>query len=213
MKRNFTIIALIICLVVVAYWFMGDSQPALKPLPKDATILAFGDSLTRGKGATLDQSYPALLQKLTGYKVINAGLNGETTAEGLERLPTALGQYHPQLLLLGLGGNDMLQKVSAQQIKANLAQMLQIAKDAGVPVVLIAAPQPNIALSVPELYDEVAEFYNVPLEKDLLSDLLKSPQYKSDAAHLNAAGYQAMAEGIAAFLHERGAIHNTLRAK
>ncbi|NTV95922.1 MAG: arylesterase, partial [Thiobacillus sp.] len=114
--------------------------PSLPRLAPDDVILAFGDSLTAGVGASPEESYPAQLAGLVGRRVVNAGVPGETTAEGLARLGGQLDSQGPRLLLLCLGGNDMLRHVPAETAAANLRAMVRLARERGVAVVLIGAP-------------------------------------------------------------------------
>ena len=88
------------------------SEPTkkLKPIATTQTILAFGDSLTFGYGAAKEQSYPAQLSALINRPVINAGISGELSGQGLTRLEALLALHKPQLLLLCHGANDMLKK-------------------------------------------------------------------------------------------------------
>jgi acyl-CoA thioesterase-1 len=90
----------------------GCSDPKLSEIPRNATILAFGDSLTVGVGASYAESYPVVLTELSGRKVINAGVSGETTTQGLQRLPGLLEQHEPELVLLLEGGNDILRNLA-----------------------------------------------------------------------------------------------------
>ncbi|MBC7944570.1 MAG: arylesterase, partial [Burkholderiales bacterium] len=109
------------------------SSNALPKLAANDVILAFGDSLTYGTGASEAESYPAVLAGLIGRKVIREGVPGETTEEGLRRLPAVLDEHEPALLLLCLGGNDLLRRIDETAIAANLRAMLVIAKQAGIP--------------------------------------------------------------------------------
>ena len=87
-----------------------DSESSLLPLTGNATILAFDDSLTAGNGASEIESYPARLAGLLNRKVINAGISGEKSSEGLESLAALLDQHSPKLLILCHGDNDLLRK-------------------------------------------------------------------------------------------------------
>lgn len=87
-----------------------DAGDRLQPLTKNAVILAFGDSLTHGTGASIEQAYPQKLQAMLSRTVINAGVPGEISQTGLKRLPGLLKKYQPELLILCHGGNDILRK-------------------------------------------------------------------------------------------------------
>ena len=172
----------------------------LKPETKQkeiTKIVAFGDSITYGYGAKPDHSYPSILQKLSGIDVVNAGRNGETTAEGLKRLPVILKRHKPDLLILCEGGNDFLQGVDEVQIKENLRTMIQEAKGEGVEVVLIAVPRLTLfGLDDAPLYEELAEEENVLLIDDLLEEILSTPSLKSDRIHPNEKGYERLAKEV-----------------
>ncbi|MCL1074480.1 GDSL-type esterase/lipase family protein [Shewanella dokdonensis] len=181
------------------------SDPSLPYLGPDGRILAFGDSLTVGKGAARDEDYPAQLAKLCGCEVVNAGISGEQTAEGRKRLPALLDEMQPDLLILLEGGNDILRGVPSQQIQDNLQQMLLDAQSMAVPVLLIAVPQKQVLLQSAPFYKTLAKQHDSLLMDDVLRGLLSSPALKSDAVHLNAAGYQQLATAIYHKLKEAGA--------
>lgn len=199
----FRMAQLVIALLLL---FGCDNGTQLAKLRPDAVLLAFGDSLTHGNGASAGQSYPAQLETLLGRKVINAGVPGEISAEGARRLPALLDQYQPDLLLLCHGGNDMLRKLDLQQLRDNLLRMYEAANQRGVPVVMIAVPQPALLLDDAELYPQVADELQVVLVEDIITELLADRQYKSDRIHPNAAGYRKLAEAVADRLKSAGAI-------
>lgn len=181
-------------------------SPMLNTLNNDDPILAFGDSLTFGYGANESQSYPAVLSRLTGLTVINEGINGEVSALGLKRLEALLDKHQPQLLLLCHGANDMLQKRNLSDMASNLEAMVALAQQRDIAVLLIAVPNTNLLLTPLVQYQQVADKMNVPLENDLISDILSQPSLHSDLIHPNAQGYQNMAEVIYQKLISLGAI-------
>ncbi|ACV27797.1 arylesterase [Kangiella koreensis] len=182
------------------------SDPKLQPLSSNATIVAFGDSLTEGIGASKEGSYPSQLAMITGLEVVNAGISGETTDRGLARFEDVLMQYNPELVILLEGGNDILRNHNQNQTKQNLAQMIDIAKQNNVQVLLMGVPEKNLFSSVAGFYDELAEEHQVAYMRGEVSDLLKTKKYKSDQIHLNAQGYRVLAEKIAETLKDEGAL-------
>jgi len=194
--------------VLVAILFLAacERAPTLPKLSPHDVIVAFGDSLTHGTGASEETAYPAVLASLTGHTVINAGVPGDTTSSGLQRLPAVLDEYKPRLVLLCLGGNDMLHKQPAAAIENNLRLLVQTIRASGADIVLIGVPQPNLFGGAPDFYARIAEDMRLPLEEDVFSDVLKDNRLKSDPIHANAAGYRVVAERLAELLKESGAL-------
>jgi acyl-CoA thioesterase I len=184
----------------------GASQPKLPRLAPDAVVLAFGDSLTFGVGANPGESYPVRLEGLIGRKVVSSGVPGETSAAGLARLPGALEETKPQLVILCEGGNDFLQKLDEAQAANNLRAMVRLARGQGAQVVLVAVPKPGLLPSPADFYSAVAKEFGLPHEESALRKILTDNALKSDLVHPNAAGYARLAEAIAALLKKTGAI-------
>ena len=194
-------------LVVLFLVSCSDHQPTLTPLAKDAVILAYGDSLTFGIGANSNtQSYPAVLQQLTGLTVINAGISGEVTAQGLQRLPRVLDTIKPSLVILCHGGNDLIRRLGNEQLKNNLNQMIALIQKSGAEVVLLGVPSFNLTFSVPDLYTELAETHMLPIELEILPSIERDPKMKSDQIHPNAFGYKIMATSLQSLLVKTGAL-------
>ena len=181
-------------------------SPKLPRLGVADVIVAFGDSLTYGTGAAEQESYPAVLAQLTGRQVVRAGVPGEVTAEALRRLPGVIAEYQPRLMIVCLGGNDMLRKVNETETRANLRAIIGAIRQRGIAVVLIGVPRPALLAGAPEFYGELAREFAIPYEGSILKDVLYSAGMKSDAIHPNAKGYQRMAEAIAGLLRKSGAI-------
>ncbi|HYL24885.1 MAG TPA: arylesterase [Burkholderiales bacterium] len=182
------------------------ARTRLEPLPRDAVVLAFGDSLTYGTGAAEAQSYPAQLESLIGRRVVRAGVPGEVTAQALERLPGALDEYAPRLLLLCIGGNDFLRRLPNEQAERNVRAMIELARRRGVDVLLIGTPEPGLLPSPPAFYAALAKQLRVPYEGSVITEVLKDARLKSDPIHPNAAGYRVIAERVAAALKKNGAL-------
>jgi acyl-CoA thioesterase I len=181
-------------------------RPALERLAPDATILAFGDSLTFGTGAAEDESYPAQLEKLIQRRVVRAGVPGEVTAQALARLPAALDEHAPRLLLLCIGGNDFLRRLGVRQAEHNVREMVKLARGRGVAVLLIGTPEPGFAVSPPAFYAAIAKEYRLPYVEGIVGEVLKDRSLKSDPIHPNARGYRAIAQRVAETLKQSGAL-------
>lgn len=193
-------------LVLLLLWGCGEDPPALPRLPADGVILAFGDSLTYGSGANQEQSYPAVLEQMSGRRVINAGLPGEASAEGRERLSVLLDEYEPDLLILMHGGNDMLRRLDPAATADNLRAMIEMARERDVPVVLLGVPRPGLWVKSADFYRRVADELGVPLENEIVAAVEGERALKSDPIHPNAQGYRLIAEAVHRLLQDGGAL-------
>ena len=181
-------------------------QAKLAPLPADAVLLAFGDSLTFGTGASEAESYPAQLAQLAGRRVVREGVPGEVSAVGLKRLAGVLDEHQPRLLLLCHGGNDFLRRLPVADAAANVRAMIRLAQSRGIEVVLIGTPEPGFTLSPAAFYAEIAKEMRIPYEGEVLSKILRDNALKADQVHPNAAGYKLMAQRVYDLLKKSGAV-------
>jgi lysophospholipase L1-like esterase len=184
----------------------GERTPALPRLDPGAVVLAFGDSLTYGTGAATPESYPAVLERLIGHKVVAAGVPGEVSASGLERLSEVLEQTQPKLLILCHGGNDFLRKLPEAQPAANVRAMVKLARDKGVDVVLVGVPKLGLTGSPAGFYADIAQEFRIPYEGGVLKSVLTDNELKSDWVHPNAKGYARIAQSLADLLKRAKAI-------
>lgn len=188
-----------------------DAKVTLSPLEEDAIILAFGDSLTYGTGSPREQSYPEVLAQLirptlSQSKVINAGIPGEISQEGLNRLPSLLEKHQPDLIIICHGGNDILRKISSTTTQNNIQQMIDLANHHNTQIVLIGVPEFGVFLNASPIYQQLANDNKLVIENDILSDILSNTSLKSDQVHPNAKGYRLIAESIVSLLDRAGAI-------
>lgn len=191
--------------IFLLLWSCGE-RPKLERLPPDAIVLAFGDSLTFGTGAAEDDSYPAHLERMIGRRVVRAGVPGEVTAQALARLPAALDEHAPRLLLLCIGGNDFLRRLGNPQAERNVREMVKLARSRGVAVMLIGTPEPGFTVSPPAFYSSIAKEFRLPYEEGVIGQVLKDASLKADPIHPNARGYRVIAERVADQLKRSGAI-------
>ena len=181
--------------------------PQLPLLAGDAVLLTFGDSLTFGTGAGSGESYPEQLARLTGRTVINAGIPGELAGDGLERLGRELDTHAPQLLILCHGGNDLLRKRDPLSIQESLERMVELSRARGIPVLLLGVPRPALfGLESAKLYYTLTDRMQIPLEADVIPEVLSQPALKSDQIHPNAEGYRRVAEAVFQLLQRSGAL-------
>lgn len=178
------------------------SKAKEEALPPGSMIVALGDSLTAGAGVAPEEAWPDLLASRTGWVVVNGGISGDTSAAALLRLPALLEEHSPVLVLVALGGNDMLRRVPQAETIANLGKMLDMIKAHGAKPVLLATPKPSVAgaafqnLSAAEFYSSVAEAHQIPLIEDAIAEVLSDPEMKGDPLHPNAAGHAQLAQKI-----------------
>ena len=160
-------------------------------------IVAFGDSITEGVGsAGPGTTYPEQLAERLGRPVVNLGVSGDTTAEGLARIDQVIAE-DPWLVVVELGGNDLLHQVPIERTEANFDAILERLLAARVVPVLVEIRGPLFGGRYRDLFERLRDRYHVPLIEDALPDVLSDPALKSDEIHPNAAGYAKLAEAVA----------------
>jgi len=194
------LILLAIIAIVVLNFFDNSNEEfdGAIMLPMDTKILAFGDSITYGYGVDKENNYPSQLSNLLQTDVINAGVNGEVTSEGLRRLPGLLEKYKPQILIICHGGNDIIRRKSLMKAKENIKKMIELAREKNIHVVLVGVPTMEVlTLSTAQIYYEIADELNVPLDDSSLEDILGDNYLKIDQIHPNEEGYKILANSLA----------------
>ncbi|RUP08417.1 MAG: arylesterase [Hyphomicrobium sp.] len=173
---------------------------------RPTTILAFGDSLTAGYGLKTNESFPAQLQmalEAKGHKVnvVNAGVSGDTTSDGLARLDWALDPK-PDAVIMELGANDALRGIDPKVPRANLDSMLAALKAKGLPVLLTGMKAPNnwgadYAKNFDAIYPDLASKYGVPLYPFFLDGVALDRSFtQPDGLHPTAAGVAEIVKRI-----------------
>jgi len=203
------VLRVLAAMLVVALALAGcgrEKVPKLSAVGPNDVIVAFGDSLTYGTGASEAESYPVVLGQLIGRKVVRAGVPGEVTSGGLARLDSVIDEHQPRLMIVCLGGNDMLGKSADTPIIENLREIIRTIKGRGISVMLVGVPRPGLITDTAPFYAELAREFDIPYEGKIVIDVLYQRELKSDPIHPNAKGYRKMAEAIAKLLKKAGAV-------
>lgn len=199
-------LVLVMSVIVTVSWHLtpggaSPSTPDTRP-----RIVAFGDSLTAGLGVPAEESYPAQLQRSLdalgySYRVVNAGVSGDTTAGGLRRVPWILTNK-PDVVILELGANDGLRGLSVDQTRHNLREIIQRLQEAGVGVVLAGMKLPpnygqDYLARFEGIYPSLAKEYRLPLIPFFLDGVGGSPSLnQADGIHPTAKGYALVVEQV-----------------
>lgn len=179
----------------VLWWFcpgQTEIKNAGKPIQ---TIVAFGDSLTAGYGAGgVQNSYPAVLERLSGKRVINLGLSGDTADNAPTRLAEVLAQ-NPDMVLIEFGGNDRMRGGSARRAAEAVAQIVDAVQAAGAIAVIVDTGGPQMG-EYTRVYKKIAKEKQAVFVPGILQGIFNKRSLKSDMIHPNAAGYKIVAERV-----------------
>lgn len=162
------------------------------------TIVCLGDSITSGVGAEPGQPYPALLAAKLNREVLNEGVPGDTAEDGLARVDQALA-HDPWMVIVELGGNDILRQVPPARTEAALRQVLDRLLAARVVPVLVELEVPFVPFAgrYSDVFERIEDDYDIPVVEDTLGEILLDPALKADPIHPNAQGHVQLAEAIA----------------
>ena len=171
------------------------------------TIVVLGDSLSAGYGVQIKSSWPSLLEnsiknKGLSFKVINAGISGDTTSGGLYRLPKLLSKHKPQIVILELGGNDGLRGMSLKRVvRKNLRSMIEMVHESGGIVVLIGVELPPnygemYTSNFQKIFVDLASEYDLALINGSIKDMTAMGLMQSDGIHPNQGGHKLIEQEV-----------------
>ena len=163
--------------------------------PSAVTVVAFGDSLTSGVGTTGDNDYVSVLSNRTGVPIINAGRSGDTTASALARIGNAVLSRDADIVIVLLGGNDLLQGVPVQQRVANITSIVQQIRADGAAVILVGVASGSLDPFEGAL-PGIATQTSSTLVPAILDGIIGVPGLMADLIHPNNAGHAIMADRI-----------------
>lgn len=194
--KKFPILVLIFLLSATSiWWFFFSGYEIVNDPPKNEKIVAFGDSLVAGVGATKGKDFVSVLSEKLRVPIRNMGVPGDTTAQGLARVKMVTAE-DPGMVIILLGGNDYLQKIPREQTFENLRSIIAEVQKQGALVVLLGVRGGIVRDVFENEFELLAEETGSVYVSDVLGGLIGNMSYMSDAVHPNDAGYAYIAERV-----------------
>jgi lysophospholipase L1-like esterase len=177
----------------------GPRWPVTNDRPSGTNVIAFGDSLTEGYRLDPGLGWPERLSAIVGRPILNRGVSGNTTGDALARLEADVLAHDPRIVLVCLGGNDMLRQMPADQQFANLRAIVRKIQEKGALVILIGTEGYKVLSRVDygARYEALAKETGAVYVPDLMEGVLGDPALMLDQIHPNAKGYEKIARRIA----------------
>lgn len=195
---RFVLLSAVVLVAAAIVWqTVFRHQPVANVPPRNSVIVALGDSLTAGTGASPGKDYPSQLAQLLKHPVVNRGVPGDTTSDARARLERDVLALQPGIVIVILGGNDYLRHVDSHVVERNLSEIIERVQNDGAVVVLGEIRGVLPTGDYGNLYRRLAKKYRAALVPDLLNDILTRPSRKSDPIHPNDEGYRIIAERVA----------------
>jgi acyl-CoA thioesterase-1 len=213
-KDNFVILWL--CLLILMCLFSGCVKSNIINLESQGkNIVCFGDSITVGFGAQEGQDYPTALAKMTKFPVINAGINGDISSEGIKRIDTDVLSKEPLLVIVEFGGNDFLRKIPIEETVRNIEEMIKIIQSKNAIVAIADISTFMVMSDYGKEFRRLSKKYGAILIPGILNGIITDPELKSDFVHPNSKGYQLIAHrvyrGIIPYLNQNAILRRLKR--
>lgn len=191
---------LLVCMAVALAACGPDFGDAANLDSTGSSLICLGDSITEGYGATAGNDYPAVLSRLMGRPVLNAGVSGDTTGEALRRLGKDVLSHDPRVVIVELSGNDLLHRIPAAKTFSNLDRIVSQCVQAGSMVVLVHCKFGLLSDPYRDGFEEIADRHGAILVRNALRKILGNPRRMSDQVHPNDEGYALLAQRVAEVL-------------
>jgi len=193
-KKIFLVVVAFLGLVVLS---AGCAKQEIKNIDsKGVNIVCLGDSLTYGYGVDKGADYPSLLSRMVDIPVINAGVDGDTSIEGLKRFNSDVLEKKPLLVIIEFGGNDFLKQVPMKLTFNNITEMIEKAHSNGAMVALIDISAGMLFAEYRVQLSKLAKQKGAILIPSILEGIVTNPSLKSDFLHPNNKGYDIIAQRV-----------------
>ncbi|MHB1330836.1 MAG: GDSL-type esterase/lipase family protein [Minisyncoccota bacterium] len=185
----------IVIISVVVYFFLGSNYQIKNSKSDGKDIIAFGDSLVAGVGSEGGGGFVKMLSDDLRVTIVNLGVSGNTTRDGLERIGI-LDNYDPRIVLVLLGGNDFLRKVPEEEIFSNLEKIILNIQSNGSAVILLGVRSGVLSNRYDGAFEDLAEKLGAAYVPDVLNDVFGVQELMYDTLHPNDAGYRIIANKV-----------------
>jgi acyl-CoA thioesterase-1 len=192
----------VVVAVAAGFWLFRSDLPRPAKPSAGTRIVAFGDSLVEGRGATRDRDFVSVLSKRIGLPIVNAGRSGDTTRSALERVNQDVLARNPRVVIVLLGGNDFLRRIPREETFKNLTSIVARIRGRGAAVVVVGISNGFFTDSHREDYEQVARRTSAGLVPDILDGIIGHGDRMSDSIHPNDRGYQMIADRIEPVLRD-----------
>lgn len=179
--------------IIILFVFLKENEPITNYPSDGSTIVAFGDSLVEGYGATEGNDFVKLLSNRIGRPIINLGRSGETTGEALERIDLVI-ENDPKVVMVLLGGNDFLKRVPEDEVFLNLEKIIDTIHQSGSTVILLGIRGGFLSDNFKGRFEDLAKEKNVAYISDVLDELIGKKEFMFDSIHPNDNGYSIIAD-------------------
>jgi len=196
------IIGLLVGIALLGLWLLRADAPRATPPTGGTAVIAFGDSLVAGRGASPGQDFVSVLSRRTGIPIVNAGRSGDTTGSALERLEEDVLARDPRIVIVLLGGNDFLRRIPAVEAFGNLGTIVERIRGAGAAVILVGVAVGLLEDPYAERYEALARDTGSGLVPDILDGILGRQDLMADPIHPNDSGYAIIAGRLDPVLRE-----------
>lgn len=196
MKKAALLIFLVLVIISPLLLYNNDDPYRIANYPpENGTIVAFGDSLVEGVGASQGNDFVSQLGERLDKEIINLGESGDTTKSAIPRLEEVF-KYDPGVVIILLGGNDYIKKIPQEETEANLRNMMQLFQEQGSVVVLLGVRGGLLRDQRGDMYKDLSEEMGAVFVDDVLDGIFAKPDLMSDAIHPNDAGHALIAEKV-----------------
>ena len=195
MRKNRLLVVVFLC--SCSFVLLGCAKKEIRNINSGGkNIICFGDSITFGYGAEPGEDYPSALGEFVSKPVINAGIDGDSTAEALKRIKADVLDKEPYLVIIEFEGNDFIKEISKEKTFSNMREMIDMIQSKGAMVAIADISAGIFLKEYRQGYYEIAREKGALFISSILSGIITNPSMKSDFLHPNAKGYKIVAQRV-----------------